>query len=91
VEIAKNLVFDVSGSLNILFDKDTAVPERTDCFVLRQFETLSSLLVIEGYSHALSTSTSRGFNHHWVADFVRNTKHVLNFNFTKEARHAAHT
>lgn len=33
VQVAKNLVFNVSRCLNIFLDKDTAITERTDGFV----------------------------------------------------------
>lgn len=74
--VAQDLVFDMARCLDVLFDEDPSIAERVNSLFLRELEAFLGLLVVEGNTHAFSTTTSAGFDHDWIADFVRDPQHL---------------
>ena len=82
----------MARSLDILLDEDSTIAKRVDSFFLGELEAFLSLLVIEGNSHALSTTASARLDHYRVANLIGNAQYFLHIiDLAKIAGYGAHS
>jgi hypothetical protein len=70
VLVSQDLELDMAWLLNVLFDEDSTISEGRYSLLTRELKTLESFLIVEGDSHSLATTSSRGLNHHRIADII---------------------
>ncbi len=68
--VSKNLNFDVSGSGDILFNKDSVITEGFEWFTFTTFQGLKELIFIANYSHSFSSTSRDSLNQNRVFHFV---------------------
>ena len=71
------LNLDVARLLDVLLDEHTVIAESSLSLLLGQMESSKSLLVVPGNTHTLTTTSSRGLDHHRVTNIVGDLQHLL--------------
>lgn len=67
--VTENLDFDMSGFLDVFFDKNSIVLEGVHGFFLGGFETFLELITCPDDSHSFSSTSHDGFDKYWIANF----------------------
>ena len=70
VAIAQHLDLNVAGLVDKFLNQHAVITKGCLGFHLGQAVPFQSFLVVPSNSDALSTTSSRRFNHHWVPDFI---------------------
>lgn len=68
--VSKNLNFDMPWLLDVFLDKHMVITETLHAFPLCRIELIEELWLLHDDSHSLTTSSKRGFEHHWEPNFM---------------------
>mmetsp|Transcript_9278 Transcript_9278/g.14079 ORF Transcript_9278/g.14079 Transcript_9278/m.14079 type:complete len:265 (+) Transcript_9278:1281-2075(+) len=87
VLIHENLNFDVTGLIDELFDKHTAITEGGNSFSLGDMESFNNFFIIPGNTETLSSTTSRSLDHDRVSNLFGKSDHLITIiNFPNKPR-----
>ena len=87
--IRHDLNFNVAGLGNKFLNEDPVVAEAIDRFIDGRLKTFCNFAFVCSNAHAFTAATSRGFNHHWIADFIGNLNRLIAiFDDPKVSRHS---
>ena len=69
--IRQNLNFNMAGLGNKFFDKNAIITKAAGSFILGRLKAFACLSIRPGDAHALAATPGRGFDHHRIANFLR--------------------
>mmetsp|Transcript_81230 Transcript_81230/g.175552 ORF Transcript_81230/g.175552 Transcript_81230/m.175552 type:complete len:309 (-) Transcript_81230:85-1011(-) len=70
IGVSNHLNLDVVGVLDESLNEHAVIPEGTHGLVLADLEGLVRLGLVVGHAHSLSSSTSTGLHHDWIANII---------------------
>ena len=90
--ISHHLNFNMTGLLDIFFDKDSGVTKTRPRFIGGTLKTIATIHLIPGHTHAFTTATSRSLKHNGITHFSTNLNRMVGIaHYIGETRNTVNT